>query len=96
MLSLGATSTGFTSLLWTGLHVATPIQVLLVGEFHRCGAEVVFLNLTLGDSAKDDLLLQVQGVIAECTRAPKFSSADGEVVVMRRGLARSALSAVRR
>ena len=44
-------------------------QVLLVDEFHRAGAEVVFLNRPLGGSAEDDLLLQVQGVIAEYERA---------------------------
>ena len=36
-------------------------QVLLVEEFRRCGAEVVFLNRAIGGSAEDDLLLQVQG-----------------------------------
>jgi len=44
-------------------------QVLLVDEFHRAGAEVVFLNRPIGGSAEDDLLLQVQGVIAEYERA---------------------------
>ncbi len=44
-------------------------QVLLVEEFRRAGAEVVFLNRTIGSSAEDDLLLQVQGVIAEYERA---------------------------
>jgi site-specific DNA recombinase len=44
-------------------------QVLLIEEFRRAGAEVVFLNRTIGVSAEDDLLLQVQGVIAEYERA---------------------------
>lgn len=44
-------------------------QVLLVEEFRRAGAEVVFLNRPIGGSAKDDLLLQVQGMIAEYERA---------------------------
>jgi site-specific DNA recombinase len=44
-------------------------QVLLIEEFRRAGAEVVFLNRTIGGSAEDDLLLQVQGVIAEYERA---------------------------
>ncbi len=44
-------------------------QVLLVEEFRRAGTEVVFLNRAIGDSAEDDLLLQVQGVIAEYERA---------------------------
>ena len=44
-------------------------QVLLVEEFRRAGAEVMFLNRSIGSSAEDDLLLQVQGVIAEYERA---------------------------
>jgi site-specific DNA recombinase len=44
-------------------------QFLLVDEFHRAGVEVVFLNRELGRSPEDDLLLQVQGVIAEYERA---------------------------
>ena len=44
-------------------------QVLLIEEFRRCGAEVVFLNRPIGGTPEDDLLLQVQGVIAEYERA---------------------------
>jgi site-specific DNA recombinase len=44
-------------------------QVLLVDEFQRCGVELVFLNRELGRSPEDDLLLQVQGVVAEYERA---------------------------
>jgi site-specific DNA recombinase len=44
-------------------------QVLLVEEFRRAGTEVVFLNRPIGGTAEDDLLLQVQGVIAEYERA---------------------------
>jgi len=44
-------------------------QVLLVEEFRRAGAEVVFLNRPIGGTAEDDLLLQVQGMIAEYERA---------------------------
>src|ERR1700716_3624204 len=44
-------------------------QVLLIDEFRRAGAEVVFLNRPIGSTAEDDLLLQVQGVIAEYERA---------------------------
>jgi site-specific DNA recombinase len=44
-------------------------QVLLIEEFRRAGVEVVFLNHPIGGSAEDDLLLQVQGVIAEYERA---------------------------
>jgi site-specific DNA recombinase len=44
-------------------------QVLLVEEFRRANVEVMFVNRPLGGSAEDDLLLQVQGVIAEYERA---------------------------
>jgi site-specific DNA recombinase len=44
-------------------------QVLLVDEFRRAGVEVMFLNRALGQSPEDDLLLQVQGMMAEYERA---------------------------
>src|SRR5215831_12420004 len=44
-------------------------QVLLLDEWRRRGVEVVFLNRPLGQSPEDDLLLQVQGVVAEYERA---------------------------
>ena len=44
-------------------------QVLLIDEFRRAGTEIVFLNHPIGGTAEDDLLLQVQGVIAEYERA---------------------------
>lgn len=44
-------------------------QVLLVDEFRRGGVKVIFLNRALGHSPEDDLLLQVQGMIAEYERA---------------------------
>src|SRR5215510_9226909 len=44
-------------------------QVLLVDEFRRAGVEVICLNRALGHSPEDDLLLQVQGMIAEYERA---------------------------
>ena len=44
-------------------------QVLLMDEFHRAGVEVVFLNRELGRSPEDELLLQVQGMVAEYERA---------------------------
>ena len=44
-------------------------QVLLVDEFKRSGVEVIFLNRELGQTPEDDLLLQVQGMIAEYERA---------------------------
>src|SRR3954451_16575951 len=44
-------------------------QVLLVDEFRRLGIEIVFLNRAIGLSPEDDLLLQVQGMVAEYERA---------------------------
>ena len=43
-------------------------QFLLVQELQTAGVEIVFLNHPLGQSPEDDLLLQVQGVIAEYER----------------------------
>ena len=44
-------------------------QVLLLEEFRRGGIEVVFLNRPIGRSPEEDLLLQVQGMMAEYERA---------------------------
>ena len=44
-------------------------QVLLLDELSRCGVEVVFLNHRLGETPEEDLLLQVQGMVAEYERA---------------------------
>ncbi len=44
-------------------------QVLLVEEFQRLGVEIIFVNRPLGQSPEDDLLLQVQGMMAEYERA---------------------------
>jgi site-specific DNA recombinase len=44
-------------------------QVLLLEELTRCGVAVIFLNRPLGQTPEDQLLLQVQGVIAEYERA---------------------------
>src|ERR671934_1687827 len=44
-------------------------QMLLVDEFQRAGVEVIFLNRELGRSPEDELLLQVQGIMAEYERA---------------------------
>jgi site-specific DNA recombinase len=44
-------------------------QVLLIDEWRRAGVEIVFLNRPLGQSPEDDLLLQVQGIVAEYERA---------------------------
>ena len=44
-------------------------QVLLLDELNQQGVEVIFLNRSLGQTPEDQLLLQVQGVIAEYERA---------------------------
>jgi len=44
-------------------------QVLLLEEFRRGGVEVMFLNRPIGRSPEEDLLLQVQGMMAEYERA---------------------------
>jgi site-specific DNA recombinase len=45
------------------------LQVLLLDEWHRAGVEVFFLNRPIGKSPEEDLLLQVQGMMAEYERA---------------------------
>jgi site-specific DNA recombinase len=44
-------------------------QVLLLDEWQPANVELVFLNQSLGKSPEDDLLLQMQGIIAEYERA---------------------------
>lgn len=61
-------------------------QVLLVDELHRAGVEIVFLNRAIGVSAEDDLLLQVQGMVAEYERAKiQERSRRGKLHAARRG-----------
>src|ERR1700752_3677126 len=42
---------------------------LVIDEFRRLGVEILFLNRAIGLSPEDDLLLQVQGMVAEYERA---------------------------
>jgi site-specific DNA recombinase len=44
-------------------------QVLLIDEFKRHHVEVVFLNREIGTSPEDEMMLQMQGMIAEYERA---------------------------
>ena len=44
-------------------------QMLLVDELRRAGVELVFLNHPIGQSPEDQLLLQMQGMMAEYERA---------------------------
>ena len=65
--------------------------VLLIDEFQRAGVEVIFLNRELGRSPEDELLLQVQGMVAEYERAKilersrrgkRHAAHNGEVTVL--------------
>ena len=44
-------------------------QVLLLEEFRRAQCEIVFLHHPISDDPNDQLLLQIQGAIAEYERA---------------------------
>ncbi len=66
-------------------------QFLLLQELQAAGVEVLFLNRELGRSPEDDLLLQVQGVIAEyerativerCRRGKQHAARQGQVSVL--------------
>src|SRR5579875_1300807 len=46
-----------------------PYQVLLVEELQRQGIRIVFLNHDIGKTPEENLLLQVQGMMAEYERA---------------------------
>lgn len=61
-------------------------QALLIDELRRCGIEVVFLNHQLGQTPEDELLLQVQGMVAEYERAKILErSRRGKLHAARRG-----------
>jgi site-specific DNA recombinase len=63
-------------------------QVLLLDELKRQGVEVVFLNRHIGHSPEEDLLLQVQGMVAEYERAKILErSRRGKLHAARRGSA---------
>ena len=60
--------------------------MLLVDELQRAGVELVFLNHPLGRTAEEDLLLQVQGMVAEYERAKILErSRRGKLHAARRG-----------
>jgi len=61
-------------------------QVLVVEELQNCGVEIVFLNHNFGKDPEDNLLLQVQGMIAEYERAKILErSRRGKLYAARRG-----------
>jgi site-specific DNA recombinase len=66
-------------------------QVLLIDELARCGVEVIFLRNPPGRGPEQDLLLQVQGIIAEyerakimerCRRGKQYAARCGSVNVL--------------
>ena len=66
-------------------------QVLILEELTRCGVEVVFLRNPPGRGPEENLLLQVQGMIAEyerakimerCRRGKQYAARHGSVNVL--------------
>jgi site-specific DNA recombinase len=69
-------------------------QMVLVDELRRCGVELVFVNRALGDSPEDQLLLQVQGAMAQyertkilerCRRGRLHAARCGSLAVLGKG-----------
>jgi site-specific DNA recombinase len=62
------------------------LQLLLVEELERCGVELVFLNRAIGHTPEDEMLLQMQGAVAEYERAKILErSRRGRLHAARRG-----------
>src|SRR6516225_7179907 len=66
-------------------------QVLILEELSRCGVEVVFLRNPPGHGPEENLLVQVQGMIAEyerakimdrCRRGKQYAARHGSVNVL--------------
>jgi site-specific DNA recombinase len=66
-------------------------QMLLVEELQRSGVELIFLNRMIGVSPEEDLLLQMQGMIAEyertkimerCRRGKRHAARRGSINVL--------------
>jgi site-specific DNA recombinase len=69
-------------------------QVLLLDEFRARGVTVIFLNAPSSRSAEDELLVQVQGIIAEYERAKILErSRRGKIFRARQGLVNPIASA---
>ena len=60
-----------------------PYQVLLVEELQRLGVDLVFLNHDIGQTPEENLLLQVQGMMAEYERAKILDQTTHGPVVAR-------------
>jgi DNA invertase Pin-like site-specific DNA recombinase len=57
-------------------------QVLVVDECQRAGVEVIFLNRALGRSPEDELLWQVQGMMAEYERAKSITQGRTDLLAL--------------
>ena len=66
-------------------------QVLLIEEMKRLGATFLFVNRQIGDTPEDQMLLQIQGVVAEyerekimerCRRGKLYAAKQGKVNVL--------------
>lgn len=69
-------------------------QMVLVDELRRDGVELVFVNRPLGDTPEDQLLLQVQGAMAQyerakiaerCRRGRLHAARQGNLAVLGKG-----------
>jgi len=69
-------------------------QMVLVDELRRCGVELLFVNRPLGESPEDQLLLQVQGAMAQyermkimerCRRGRLHAARQGKLSVLGQG-----------
>jgi hypothetical protein len=63
-------------------------QVLLIEEFRRSGAEIVFLNRAISRTAEDESCCRFKASLPN-TSGPRFWSARGAGIGMRLALARS-------
>ena len=63
-------------------------QIVLLDEFRKAGIEVIFLNREIGKTPEDELLLQVQGMMAEYERTKIMERARrGKLHAAKRGAA---------
>ena len=57
-------------------------QVLLIEELSACGVEIVFLNHAIGTTPEEELLLQMQGMIADYAEPGIMRSHAGKADVL--------------
>lgn len=62
-------------------------QIIILEEFNRNGVEIIFLNCQINDNPESQLLLQMQGMIAEYERAKIMERhRRGKIHAAKRGL----------